>query len=417
MTAPLSPTPTEPQTNAGHRAAPPPGGAPTPEHAHAPAPGSALRGMAAAICAATMTGFALSMTFPYFSLSLQGMGADGLLIGINAAAPAVAMILGLPLQPAILRRLGLPGFLGMAAILTALALLPLPLIREPWAWTALRFVHGFAVAAAFYGSELWIVSAAPPARRGAWIGIYGVALSFGFLSGPAALQAMGLAGWGPPLLAAALALLALIPIALARRAAPKGLGAPVSLRGAFGFLRTDPTVMACVACFGAVETGAFAMLPVWGKGVGMTETEAIRLSIAAAAGNVALQFPLGWTADRLPRRLILAAAALFCPLGAGLAALFSGGGVALWITVAALGGMAVALYSVSLTELGARYEGARLSQATAAFMMSYGVGALIVPPIMGAAADAAPPHGMLWALAAAGLLTAAVVLSRGGRAR
>jgi hypothetical protein len=52
--------------------------------------------------------------------------------------------------------------------------------------------------------------------------------------------------------------------------------------------------------------------------------------------------------------------------------------------------------------MGARYEGDALSRATAGFLFSYGVGALIAPPAMGVMADAFPPHGMLWVLGAAG---------------
>ena len=191
----------------GPQAAPPPSG-------HAPN----RLALFAPIAAATLTGYALSMSIPFFSLSLRDMGAENLTIGVNAAAPAVAMILGVPLMPALMRRLGPAAFLTLAAGLIAVSMLPLRLVPDPASWTALRFVHGFGVAAAFYGSELWIVSAAPPARRGLWIGIYGLVLSLGFLAGPVSLQFMDLSGWAPPLSAAGLALLACIPILAARRA-------------------------------------------------------------------------------------------------------------------------------------------------------------------------------------------------------
>ncbi|MGG7567944.1 MFS transporter [Rhodovulum sp. DZ06] len=384
---------------------------PTPDARPSPA------GLFAAIAAGVMSGFSLSMAFPYFGLSLKAMGADNLVIGLNAAAPALAMVLGMPLLPGLIRRLGLPLFLPAAAALCALSLLALPLWRDPAWWTALRFLHGLGVAACFYASELWIVAAAPAARRGRWIGIYGLFLSMGFASGPAALQVMDLSGWGPPLLAAGVSVLSMAPVIAARRAAPGGLGEASSLRRSLSFLRSDPTPMAAAAAFGAVEMGAFAMLPVWGLGIGLSQDAAIRLAVLVALGNVALQVPLGLAADRFDRRMLIALAGLSCVLGAAALSRIGADGPALWLVTAALGGMAVALYSVSLAELGARYEGGALGQAAAAFMTCYGLGALAVPPLMGAAADAAPPHGMLWVLAGTGALCAAVALGRAGRRR
>jgi MFS family permease len=87
-------------------------------------------------------------------------------------------------------------------------------------------------------------------------------------------------------------------------------------------------------------------------------------------------------------------------------------GIALIAVVILVGGTAVALYSVSLTELGARYSGEALSRATAGFLVAYGIGALIAPPAMGALADRFPPHGMLWVLGAAGLGCALLAIMR-----
>jgi MFS family permease len=361
------------------------------------------RGIAAPIAAISITGFATSISFPLFALSLERMGASHLEIGVNAAAPAVAMLIGVPLMPAIVSRIGLPRLLIIASLLIAIPILTLRLVPDIAVWTALRAVIGLGVAAAFFGSELWIVAGAPPARRGLLIGIYGTVLALGFLAGPAALQHMQIDSWAPFVACAGAALLAMIPVARAWHDAPQGLGGPPRpIRECFAYFRTDPTIMAAVCMFGAIESGAFALLPLWGLGVGMTERAAIGLVVWIAFGNLALQIPLGIAADRMNRRMMIIAAGAVCALGAwGIAAL-ADGGVGLILVVTLVGGMAVALYSVSLAELGARYEGEALSRATAGFLFAYGVGALLAPPAMGAMADAFPPHGMLWVLGAAG---------------
>jgi MFS family permease len=323
------------------------------------------------------------------------------------------MLIGVPLMPAVIARIGLPRLLIGAALLIATSLLLLRPFEDIAVWTGLRFFFGLGVAAAFFGSELWIVAAAPRAWRGLLIGVYGVFLSLGFLGGAATLQAMNIDSWTPFLTAAALALAAIVPVVHARADAPRDMGGPRRpLWASVAAFRSDPTVMAAVCVFGMIESGAFAMLPIWGLGIGMSAHDAIGLAVWIAVGNLALQVPLGFAADRVNRRALIVVAALTCAIGAWLMAHLAPGGIGLTLTVIAVGGMAVALYSVSLTELGARYEGEALSRATAAFLVSYAIGALVAPPAMGAMADRFPPHGMLWVVGAAGAGCAALALMR-----
>ena len=75
---------------------------------------------------------------------------------------------------------------------------------------------------------------------------------------------------------------------------------------------------------------------------------------------------LNMTADRYDRRKLLALAAVFA-VAAPLVMLSAGG--VLWLLNGALliwGGVAVAFYSIALTELGARYAGNVMAQANAA---------------------------------------------------
>ena len=71
----LSPTPPPPAEQAHAAAAPP------------PAP-DLKRSLSAAIATISVTGFAIAMSYPLFSILLERMGASGLQIGLNAAAPS-----------------------------------------------------------------------------------------------------------------------------------------------------------------------------------------------------------------------------------------------------------------------------------------------------------------------------------------
>src|SRR5690606_24934552 len=74
-----------------------------------------------------------------------------------------------------------------------------------------------------------------------------------------------------------------------------------------------PTATAAVLVFGAVETGGFALFPVYGTSLGYSEADAALLLSMIGLGNVLLQIPLGMLSDRVDRRmLLLLCAAIGC---------------------------------------------------------------------------------------------------------
>jgi len=376
-----------------------------------------IRSLIAAIAAISITGFSLSMSYPLFSLLLDRMGASKFEIGLNAAAPAIAILFGAPLMPLALRRVGLVRLLIIAAVLLASTMLLFKPLQGIWTWMALRFVYGIGAVAAFYASELWIVAVAPERRRGLLLGIYGVCLSFGFFLGPVCLSVLGIEGSAPFVIAAALAIAAIIPVVWAREEAPDDLGGPAQslgagLLGSLRFFRTDPTVMTAVITFGVIEFGAFALFPVWGVSIGMSAAAAIALVALLTLGNMLLQVPVGVLADKFNRRGLLigsAAICILCPL------LLTGPAMAgwpLWVVIVMLGGVTTGLYTISLAELGARYSGDALARGTAAYMTAYGVGALFAPPVMGWMMDLGGPNGLMWTTAAAVMAFLALTVFR-----
>ncbi len=164
--------------------------------------------------------------------------------------------------------------------------------------------------------------------------------------------------------------------------------------------------------FGTIEFGAMALVAVWGVRSGLTEADAAILLSVFAFGAMLLQMPLGWAADRFDHRRILALAAA----GSAIAPLaMMAAGPSYWLMLAAVafwGAFSVGLYSVALTEMGARYRGGKLAVANAAIILGYGIGALVSPVLFGWAMDAIPPDGLLLAAAAVALAYLALMLAR-----
>ncbi|HSF94240.1 MAG TPA: MFS transporter [Thermohalobaculum sp.] len=374
---------------------------------------SALRAQIAPITAITLFGIALAMSYPLFALMLERAGTSGAAIGLNAMAAALGMVTAAPLMPTMLRRAGMGRSMIGAALALGAMFLMIPLIEDYWLLTGLRLAYGFAATILFFASEFWIVAAAPEASRGRIIAVYALCVSGGFALGPALLKLTGLTGSLPFVAACAVMLAGLIPISWGLATAPAtDDGETASPLAALAMFVAAPTVVFGVTLFGTIEFGAMALVAVWGVRSGLAEADAALLLSVFALGSMALQMPLGWAADRFDRRALLigiAACCIVAPLGMVLTAPSF---PALAAFSAFWGATSVGLYSIALTEMGARYKGNRLAVANAAVVLAYGFGALAAPLTFGAAMDALPPDGLLVGAAAVAAAYLTLALGR-----
>ena len=276
-----------------------------------------VRGMIAAIAAISIFAFGFSLIIPLLSLLMEARGFTGLEIGMVNAASAFAIASGGFVLPMFLRFVSIPTLIIASAGLMAGTFCLFLLVPYFYTWMLLRFFMGFAAAAIFFGSEIWIIASAPENKRGLMIGVYGLFLSLGFLAGPLLLKLVGTEGWTPFLAGAAIALVATIPVIWARKAGPNRdetdeERAEASPLDVFRFFRSDPAVLWAVALFGCIEFGAMGLIPVWSVRIGMDQQAALTLVALLAAGNVIMQVPMGWLGDKFNRRKLLTLCAALC---------------------------------------------------------------------------------------------------------
>lgn len=354
--------------------------------------------IAAAVALVTLVGVGLSLSLPLLSLEMERMGISGGLIGLNTAIAGAAGLLVIPFVPQIAASIGVGRLIGASIAVTALSFLAFRLVPSYLAWFPIRFVFSAGIGALFVLSEYWIAEKAPPHRRGVVMAAYGTSLALGFGAGPLLLALAGTTGWTPYLVAAALYLAALVPLALARRRLPALTSKPQ--QPVLRYLLAAPLVTAAGFSFGAIETGAFALLPVQGLRLGLASDGAALLVSAMALGNVLFQLPLGWLADRRGQARVLKAVALLSTLGALAIPVAAGAGPEpLMALLFVWGGIVGAVYPLGLALLANRFTGADLAGANAAFVVLYNLGLILGPPVAGASLDAAPDWGFALALA------------------
>jgi MFS family permease len=365
--------------------------------------------IAAAILLITLVGLSLSLFIPLLGIEMERQGVSGTVSGLNTAVAGLGTLAAVPFVPRLAQRFGLERIimaaLGLSAT-TALGFYLLPL----WAWFPLRFIFGAAIGALFVVSEYWITASAPADRRGLVMGIYATMLAIGFASGPLVMNLTGTGGIAPYLAGAFIYVLALIPLLLSRGKVP---GVPGESHGPLTrYMTAVPVATFAGLTFGAIETGSFALFPAYGIRNGLSETTAALLISVFTAGNIVSQVPLGWLSDQADRRKVL----LLCALAgvAGAAAMpFALFDMRVFYTVLFIwGGFVGGLYTVGLAHLGARYKGAELANANAAFVMLYSIGLVVGPPFVGLGIDLFGVDGFAWSLVILLAAYAALVLAR-----
>jgi MFS family permease len=371
---------------------------------------SRVAAIAAAIACVTAVGIGLSLSIPLLSLEMERMGVSGTLIGINTSIAGIASICVIPFVPRLAARVGVLPLLWFCIVVGAASLVAFKAIFSFAWWFPLRFVFSASLGALFVLSEYWINAAAPPGRRGLVMGIYATVLATGFAAGPGILVLVGTAGWPPYLAGAALFVLAGLPLLLAGGLSPDMSGG--TGRGVFSFILAAPTATIGALVFGAAETGGFALLPVYGLQIGFDASAAAFLVSVVALGNVLFQIPIGLLSDRIDRRRLLLVIGTVALVSTLLIPPASRSLVPLYAVLFVWGGMTGALYTVGLAHLGARFTGADLASANAAFVLLYNVGLVVGPPAAGGGMDALPPHGFPLSLAAFFAVYVAIVLWR-----
>lgn len=350
-------------------------------------------GIVAAIGAISSVGMSLSLSLPLLAIVMEQRGYSSSIIGINSTIGGVAALICTPFVPALARLVGAVWLLLWSVVLAAVIMPLFYVFDSLTVWFVLRFLLGLCVNTSFILSEFWINALAPAGKRGLVMGIYGTVLSVGFAVGPAILSLVGSEGFLPFGIGTALLALAVIPVLIGLLSDP-----PVAegeARSFVHYLAVVPLATFAALAMGATESAIMTLSPVYGLRLGYSEHVAALLVTSVAIGNVVSQVPLGLLSDRMDRRVLLAAIALFgavmAPLVMGLSSVLP----ALIVFMALCGGTAAGLYSVGLTHLGARLSGAELASANAAFLFMYSVGMLMGPVLTGAGMDGFGPPGFV----------------------
>ena len=351
----------------------------------------ALAGLYASIFA---FGISFGGLVPWMAGEMDGRGIPALWIGVVSAAQPVGILIMAPFTQRIVRRFGSGNAMIWCSVVSLATVMPLGVWDSIGAWLALRFVSGLVGSVPWVVTETWINAASSDRNRGRAVALYAAIMAAGFATGPETLKWAAALDTSPLPWFIGLQFLSLLIIIPLRRLAPvleDNDGAHV-----FGVIRSLPALMSAAVISGALDASFFSFLAIWGQRVGLTDSFALTLLSVFIAGNVLLQFPIGWLADRYGPYPIMLLCGAFCIVSpalfwGGLAAkpILLGGFAFVW------GGCVWGAYAVALVAMGRRFTGGTLAVVNAAFVMAYTFANIVAPPVAGLAMDSMDPHGLM----------------------
>ena len=351
---------------------------------------------------------------PLDALAGRALGFTRGEVGLLGSAHFAGFFVGCWAAPRLMGSVGHSRAFAACTAAGAIGLIGHTLTHHPHAWAALRVMSGLCVAGCYTVVEAWLHARVTNETRGRVSGAYR-AVDLG-----ASLAAQLMIGLLAPLelylaynVLAILCCASLLPLTLTTVSPPQMPAAP-RLRPALAWARSPLAVIAVMVS--GLTVSSFRMIgPLYGTDIGL-RPEQVGLFLAAyVGGGAAGQIPIGWIADRRPRRHVLAGLGLASGAAcAAIAATAGAGPGAAYAGAFAFGLASFSIYSVAAAHAHDFADGSERVALSAGLLFFYALGAIAAPPI---AARLMTQHGpgALFALIAAG--NAGLVLFAAARAR
>ena len=353
-------------------------------------------GLGISILCIAVAALAIGLTFPLLALLLEGKGYSGTAIGINSAMGPLAILLSSAFVPRWIARFGAKRFIVMCVLANGVTMILFKMLDWYAVWLVLRLLSGVAVAGLFVASESWINQVARSEQRAQVMAIYNISLSAGFALGPVLLGFVGVQGWAPFIIGAAIMFVASIPMIFVPVVAPRFDGTPSF--NVLTYVKVAPTLVGAILLYAMIENSTSSMISVFGRRSGLADQDALIMLSAVVVGGMFFAWPVGWLADRYDKIRLMMILGVIGVVGA-LAVPFTVQN--LWLCYSILfvwGGAGASLYTIAMALQGERFSGADLVTANAAFGVLYGVGSLLGPAMTGVAMDLDDPNGYSWVM-------------------
>ena len=310
--------------------------------------------------------------------------------GLFAASNWLGIFIITPFASAVTRRLGRRRTMWLASVVPLLAALGYLSSDSVALWFALQLLAGIAGGLRWVLAEACIAEFSPPERLGRTMGMYATMVGMTFIIGPTLLALTGSEGSLGLWLATALMCVGLLWTALIPPlpAPPESDTTHVGPRGLWQAVKRQPALMLAGFIGGFFELGLASILPLYGLSLNMSASASALLISVSGIGSTLIAIPVGMMADRFAnpvrgRSSLLVAVAGLALLCTSAMPLVPHATWLAWPLVFLLGAAGSALYTLCMTDIGARQKGTSLVNSTAVLVLNYTLGGLVASGISG----------------------------------
>ncbi len=334
------------------------------------------------------------MLSPLILLLLKEREVSTSIASLFAASTWLGIFIVTPFASAITRKWGRRRTMWIAAATPLGAAIGFFFTDNIWIWFALELVSGMTGSLRWVLAEAFIAEFSPPERLGRYMGIYATMVGATFIIGPSLLAWAGSTGHIALFLVMGLLSLGLFwtlfipPIPATHETGSVSTGP----RGLWQAVQQHPILMLAGFIGGFFELGLASILPLYGLSMGLGASAAALLISVSGLGSTLAAIPVGMAADRFAdpvrgrRTLMVAVAAVALVCAAALPLVEHAIWVA-WPVVFLLGAAGSSLYTLCMTDIGAREKGTALVNCTAVLVLNYTLGGLVASGISGALID------------------------------
>jgi len=317
-----------------------------------------------------------------FNFISTGAMMSGYFVGYFAGANTIPKLVG---------KVGHIRVFAAFASTASLSILLHAVFVNPIIWSFGRFLTGFSIVAIFIVMESWLNDRANNRTRGHLLSIYMFITLIGISLGTLLLNFSSPEKYEPFILISLLLSVALVPILLTKRKAPKfkKLGF-INIKGLY---KTSPLASVSMFCTGIIHSALFSLGAVYAAAMNFTIFEiSLLLFLVTISGGI-FQWPIGYYSDKSDRRVIIIFCTFFASLFAFLSIYASGTSlesmylatsigidkIMFFIYVSLYAGMCIPLFTLNLAYMNDYISREKFVAAGGGMQIIFGIGAMTGP--------------------------------------
>jgi len=338
-------------------------------------------------------------------------GFSNIATGIVMSGYFAGIFAGSIIVPHILARVGHVRVFGAMSAIASAAVLLHVVFLDPFVWTGMRFASGFSFAGMYIVCESWLNEKATNETRGQLLSLYMITNMAGMAAGQLMISFGEAGGAGLFLLASVMVSIAVVPILITASAAPS-FDAPerISFRR---LVQVSPLAVVGMVFVGIVISMVFGMGAVYGRNIGLNNTQVGYFMTSITLGTLALQYPVGRLSDKFDRRVVIFGTTVIGGIAIGIASLFGADQFGLLLIMMLIfGGLIFSLYSLFIAHANDYLAPSQMVAMSSGLLMVNGAGAVIGSPLAALVIEIVGTRGLMPTIASFLFLLAGFVLFR-----